>query len=141
MGFSPPKKIEIGMNLPADLVFDPTLAVRSVRSYTYCAPLLTLSGFALDGLTSKPHHAPRRFGRITWIVLPATGIDFQPQTRYEHPRILYALRKKNASGFTKFFTVSRLSCPKKLIFCKHITLETVPHHPLPSCLLWPRQTR
>ena len=28
------KKIEIGMKLPADLVFDPTLAVRSVRSYT-----------------------------------------------------------------------------------------------------------
>ena len=28
------KKIEIGMKLPADLVFDPTLAARSVRSYT-----------------------------------------------------------------------------------------------------------
>jgi len=35
MGFSPPKKIEIGMNLPADLVFDPTLAVWNVRSYTF----------------------------------------------------------------------------------------------------------
>ena len=37
MGYSPPKKnkkIEIGMKLPADLVFDPTLAARSVRSYT-----------------------------------------------------------------------------------------------------------
>ena len=69
------------MKQSADLVFDPTLAVRSVRSYTQCAPLLALSELLLDGLTSKPHHAPRHFGRITWIALPATGIDFQPQTR------------------------------------------------------------
>ena len=68
MGYSPPKKIEIGMILPADLVFDPTLAVWSVRSYAIKgAPLLTLSEI-LDGLTSKPHHAPRYFDRITWIV-------------------------------------------------------------------------
>ena len=38
MGYSPPKKIEIGMTLPADLVFDPTLAVWSVRSYVIMTP-------------------------------------------------------------------------------------------------------
>ena len=38
MGYSPPKKIEIGMIPPADLVFDPTLAVWSVRSYADQAP-------------------------------------------------------------------------------------------------------
>lgn len=36
--------------------------------------------FCPDGLTSKPHHAHRKFPRLMWIVLPATGIDFQPQT-------------------------------------------------------------
>ena len=34
------------------------------------------------GLTSKPHHDHQlRFWRwLTWIPLPATGLDFQPQT-------------------------------------------------------------
>ena len=35
---------------------------------------------------TKPHHAQRPsgvflFGRLTWVVSPAAGIDFQPQTR------------------------------------------------------------
>ena len=33
------------------------------------------------GLTSKPHHAHGNFAPLMWIVSPATGIDFQPQTR------------------------------------------------------------
>ena len=37
--------------------------------------------FFSAGLTSKPHHAHNDFALLTWIVLPATGLDFQPQTR------------------------------------------------------------
>jgi len=45
-----------------------------------CSPLLLLSTLSA-GLTSKPHHA-HNFSLLMWIVLPATGLDFQPQTRY-----------------------------------------------------------
>ena len=41
-----------------------------------------------DGLTSKPHHAHRKFPRLMWIVLPATGIDFQPQTAERQIRFI-----------------------------------------------------
>ena len=41
-----------------------------------------------DGLTSKPHHAHRKFPRLMWIVLPATGIDFQPQTAEPQIRLI-----------------------------------------------------
>ena len=67
------------------------------------APLLTLSEYNLDGLTSKPHHAPRRFGRITWIALPATGIDFQPQTRMNHPSSIIS---ENAKKSKRFYELS-----------------------------------
>ena len=67
----------------ADLVFDPTLACWRVRypesSSHYC--LSRLSERTPTGLTSKPHHAHGSFVPLTWIALPATGIDFQPQTR------------------------------------------------------------
>ena len=34
------------------------------------------------GLTSKPRHAHESLkDSLTWIPLPATGLDFQPQTR------------------------------------------------------------
>ena len=32
------------------------------------------------GLTSKLHRAHSKFSLLTWIVLPVTGIDLQPQT-------------------------------------------------------------
>ncbi len=44
-----------------------------------CLSLLTLS-ISSAGLTSKPHHAQYSFKHLTWIALPATGIDFQPQS-------------------------------------------------------------
>ena len=62
------------------LVFDPTHAVWKV-ALRRCALTHFSRGLAPDGLTSRPHHAPCRFGQITWTVLPATGIGLQPQTR------------------------------------------------------------
>lgn len=66
----------------ADLVFAPTLAC-----WSFCYPEMS-SHYSLSrvripcpaGLTSKPHRAQKHFGSLTWIALPATGIDFQPQT-------------------------------------------------------------
>ena len=41
------------------------------------------------GLTSKPHHAHGGFAPLMWIASPATGIDFQPQTRFYSQLVLY----------------------------------------------------
>ncbi len=47
------------------------------------SPLLPLSAATPPvGLTSKPHHAHGIIVPLMWIVSPATGIDFQPQTRF-----------------------------------------------------------
>jgi len=64
-----------------------------------------------DGLTSRPHHAPRRFGRITWTVLPATGIGLQPQTRRIQPATLYYRLVKNARYISIFDKKDRKSVP------------------------------
>ena len=64
----------------ADLVFDPTLAGRSF-AHSLSGPHCALSDCRPAGLTSKPHRAHREFPQLTWTVLPATGIGFQPQTR------------------------------------------------------------
>ena len=90
------------MKLPADLVFDPTLAVWEVAQRIVRPHALLSKCFRIpDGLTSKPHHAPRRFGRITWTAWPATGIGLQPQTRRIQPRSLYLRIEKNARHFCK----------------------------------------
>ena len=95
---------------PADLVFDPTHAVREV-ALRFTRPHALLSGRTPDGLTSRPHHAPRRFGRITWTALPATGIGLQPQTRRNQPPILYSpfvqIARKFFADFSKDFCFLR----------------------------------
>ena len=95
---------------PADLVFDPTHAVREV-ALRFTRPHALLSGRTPDGLTSRPHHAPRRFGRITWTALPATGIGLQPQTRRNQPPILYSpfvqIARKFFANFSKDFCFLR----------------------------------
>ena len=95
---------------PADLVFDPTHAVREV-ALRFTRPHALLSGRTPDGLTSRPHHAPRRFGRITWTALPATGIGLQPQTRRNQPPILYSpfvqIARKFFADFSKDLCVLR----------------------------------
>ena len=65
-----------------------------------------------DGLTSRPHHAPRRFGRITWTALPATGIGLQPQTRRTQPATLYYPLVKNARNISIFDKKDISSVPK-----------------------------
>ena len=66
-----------------------------------CALTLLSRGIPV-GLTSKPHHAHRRFGRLTWTALPATGIGLQPQTRRYQPAPLYAEDVENARIFSVF---------------------------------------
>ncbi len=86
------------------------------------------------GLTSKPHHAHGGFAPLTWIVLPATGIDFQPQTRprgdicnYRHP--YFGLQSIFARIFHYFMKYFRFSCKnrKKLNFFGSCGLSLSPH--------------
>lgn len=80
--------------LSADLVFAPTSAAWRFRYWAFASHYY-LSRVCIthpDGLTSKPHHAHRRFGRLTWIASPAAGIDFQPQTRQIETIVIIALR-------------------------------------------------
>ena len=97
------------MRKTADLVFTPTPAGWSVRSWDARPPTTDpLGSFRPAGLTSRPHYDHRRFGRLTWIALPATGIDFQPQTRpfalQQHYSIIWY--KKQAQN-NIFFTLAK----------------------------------
>ncbi|GKU23332.1 hypothetical protein CFB3_15550 [Clostridium folliculivorans] len=62
-----------------DLVFDPTLAC-----WSFCYPDSTshysLSQFYWQDLPLSRTMLIKPFVQLTWIVSPATGIDFQPQT-------------------------------------------------------------
>ena len=49
------------------------------------------------GLTSKPHHAQKHFCFLTWVVLPATGLDLQPQTRKQFASFYKPACKKSSS--------------------------------------------
>ena len=114
----------IGEIPPADLVFDPTHAVWKValrlRALTHFSRDLSLP----DGLTSRPHHAPRHFGRITWTVLPATGFGFQPQTRRIQPPTLYMPETQNTRTF---FVLSNIF-KTVLLFLPEIRARTIfPH--------------
>jgi len=83
--------------IPADLVFAPTPAGGKVR-YPVLTSHYCFSRTDPAGLTSKPHHAHGNFTPLTWVVLPATGIDFQPQTRNLNNRfVLYGIKKQNAT--------------------------------------------
>jgi hypothetical protein len=74
---------------PADLVFAPTPANWKGRYPAECLSLLLLSAhYAPVGLTTRPHHAHESFDSLTWIVLPATGFDFQPQTRFTDTKFI-----------------------------------------------------
>ena len=67
-GGSPTFKQEIDkFRRPADLVFDPTPA------FTRFAEDLLLRYAMIAGCI--------RQGRLTWVLLPVPGLDFQPQTR------------------------------------------------------------
>lgn len=74
---------------PADLVFDPTHANGKVRyPVKYLSLQLLSEQNAPVGLTSRPHHDHECFDSLTWIALPATGFDFQPQTRFTDTKII-----------------------------------------------------
>jgi hypothetical protein len=67
--------------IEADLVFAPTLACWKFCSGFTVTPLLSETYPRQDLLLSRTMlHST--FGCITWVLLPATGMDFQPQTFY-----------------------------------------------------------
>ena len=63
----------------ADLAFDPTLACWSF-SYPALASHNSLSRFSRQDLLLNRTMLSSPFDCVTWIVLAATAIDFQPQT-------------------------------------------------------------
>lgn len=63
----------------ADLAFDPTLACWSF-SYPALASHNSLSRFSRQDLLLNRTMLSNPFDCVTWIVLAATAIDFQPQT-------------------------------------------------------------
>ena len=84
LDFSPFRFVKFfDTRVPADLVFAPTPANWKCRYPAMCLSLLPLSKCMFDMLrldllldrTMLTGLCP-----LTWIVLPATGIDFQPQT-------------------------------------------------------------
>ena len=86
LAFSPFRFVKFfDTRVPADLVFAPTPANWKCRYPAICLSLLPLSKCMFEMLrldllldrTMLTGLCP-----LTWIVLPATGIDFQPQTRY-----------------------------------------------------------
>ncbi|SDY61020.1 hypothetical protein SAMN05192546_103121 [Tindallia californiensis] len=63
----------------ADLVFAPTLACWKVCSGFAVTPLLS-SIIARQDLLLSRTMLHNTFGCVTWVLLPATGMDLQPQT-------------------------------------------------------------
>ena len=91
LAFSPFRFVKFfDIRVPADLVFAPTPANWKCRYPAMCLSLLPLSKCMFDMLrldllldrTMLTGLCP-----LTWIVLPATGIDFQPQTRYADTKV------------------------------------------------------
>jgi len=72
--YNRPRKEKLTWSLPPH----PPAGTFAHKAFAF--PLLALSARKLAGLTSRSHHAHRRFHRLTWVVSPATGLDFQPQT-------------------------------------------------------------
>lgn len=79
-------------------------------------PLLLLSLFAA-GLTSRPHYDQHRFGCLTWIPLPATGLDLQPQRISVHiiRKEYLSCQQKNGILSEKYrFCILRTCSPCRL---------------------------
>ena len=71
------------------------------------------------------------FGRLTWILSPASGLDFQPQTF--KTVIVYqkdALSATKTILFPKFFQIEQRPVQKQLLLRQ--SLPTVQRYDLPS---------
>jgi hypothetical protein len=86
----------------ADLVFDPTLAGRSIAHSTM-APTPLSRIFIRPDLRLNRTMLTRKFSRLTWTALPATGIGFQPQTRTLTEKYYMAVSKKRQVFFANIF--------------------------------------
>lgn len=64
--------------IPPDLVFNPTLAS---WKFSFMITTPSLGSNRLDLLLGRTMIVLRFLAELTWIALPATGINFQPQTR------------------------------------------------------------